>query len=164
MPEPPKQSFFKGFFGGGAKVLDREELFGSSIASSTIAVKTEVAKMTAAQVTLGAACFNSYLCPTPASDFASTSATISASTPTYIHAPTSVALLPTYSSTQAQAAAGGSEIAKAKEAVCERGNKLNEVEEKTEQMSNEAKVILILNSLKFCICVISRSGPTHQET
>ena len=43
---------------------------------------------------------------------------------------------------QASAAAGGSEIAKAKEAVCERGNKLNEVEEKTEQMANDAKVSL----------------------
>ena len=42
---------------------------------------------------------------------------------------------------QANAAAGGSEIAKAKEAVCERGNKLNEVEEKTEQMANDAKVL-----------------------
>lgn len=89
MPEPPKQGFFKGFFGGGAKPLDREELFGGSNASSTIAVKTEGAKMTAAQ---------------------------------------------------ANAAAGGSEIAKAKEAVCERGNKLNEVEEKTEQMANDAKI------------------------
>jgi len=89
MPEPPKQGFFKGFFGGGAKPLDREELFGGSNASSTIAVKTEGAKMTAAQ---------------------------------------------------ASAAAGGSEIAKAKEAVCERGNKLNEVEEKTEQMANDAKI------------------------
>jgi len=89
MPEPPKQSFFKGFFGGGTKALDREELFGESKASSTIAVKTEVAMMTQAQ---------------------------------------------------ANAAAGGSEIAKAKEAVCERGNKLNEVEEKTEQMASEAKV------------------------
>ena len=41
---------------------------------------------------------------------------------------------------QANAAAGGSEIAKAKEAVCERGNKLNEVEEKTEEMANQSKV------------------------
>ncbi|KAG5682794.1 hypothetical protein PVAND_012122 [Polypedilum vanderplanki] len=28
MPEPPKESFFKGLFGGGAKSIDREELFG----------------------------------------------------------------------------------------------------------------------------------------
>lgn len=26
MPEPPKESFFKGLFGGGARSLDREEL------------------------------------------------------------------------------------------------------------------------------------------
>lgn len=39
MPEAPKQSFFKGLFGGGPSVLDREELFGeaSGKASKTIA-------------------------------------------------------------------------------------------------------------------------------
>lgn len=26
MPEPPKESFFKGLFGGGSRLLDREEL------------------------------------------------------------------------------------------------------------------------------------------
>lgn len=26
MPEPPKESFFKGLFGGGIRSLDREEL------------------------------------------------------------------------------------------------------------------------------------------
>ena len=41
MPEPPKQSFFKGFFGGGAKQLDRNELFGESKASSSMAVVTQ---------------------------------------------------------------------------------------------------------------------------
>ncbi|XP_063909291.1 syntaxin-binding protein 5 isoform X3 [Zophobas morio] len=30
MPEPPKESFFKGLFGGGVRTLDREELFGES--------------------------------------------------------------------------------------------------------------------------------------
>ncbi|XP_046669379.1 syntaxin-binding protein 5 isoform X6 [Homalodisca vitripennis] len=30
MPEPPKQSFFQGLFGGGTRNLDREELFGES--------------------------------------------------------------------------------------------------------------------------------------
>lgn len=29
-PEPPKQSFFNNLFGGGAKTVDREELFGQS--------------------------------------------------------------------------------------------------------------------------------------
>lgn len=26
MPEPPKESFFKGLFGGGTRSIDREEL------------------------------------------------------------------------------------------------------------------------------------------
>ena len=26
MPEPPKQGFFKGLFGGGPSILDKEEL------------------------------------------------------------------------------------------------------------------------------------------
>ncbi|CAG4928673.1 unnamed protein product [Colias eurytheme] len=30
MPEPPKESFFRGLFGGGVRPLDREELFGES--------------------------------------------------------------------------------------------------------------------------------------
>lgn len=30
MPEPPKKSFFEGLFGGGARILDREELFGEA--------------------------------------------------------------------------------------------------------------------------------------
>ncbi|XP_031780459.1 syntaxin-binding protein 5 isoform X9 [Nasonia vitripennis] len=39
MPEPPKESFFKGLFGGGTRSVDREELFGeaSGKASRTIA-------------------------------------------------------------------------------------------------------------------------------
>jgi len=89
MPEAPKQSFFKGFFGGGTKQLDRNELFGESKASSSLAV-----------VTQGDAMKNA------------TANSISAE----------------------------SEIFKAKQAVCERGNKLNEVEEKTELLSNDAKI------------------------
>ena len=42
---------------------------------------------------------------------------------------------------QGSSISGESEIFKAKQAVCERGNKLNEVEEKTELLSNDAKVI-----------------------
>ncbi|XP_077270230.1 syntaxin-binding protein tomosyn isoform X10 [Temnothorax americanus] len=39
MPEPPKESFFKGLFGGGSRSVDREELFGESSgrASRTVA-------------------------------------------------------------------------------------------------------------------------------
>jgi len=31
MPEPPKESFFRGLFGGGSRPLDREELCESKI-------------------------------------------------------------------------------------------------------------------------------------
>ncbi|XP_015510009.1 syntaxin-binding protein 5 isoform X5 [Neodiprion lecontei] len=39
MPEPPKESFLRGLFGGGSRSLDREELFGESSgrASRTVA-------------------------------------------------------------------------------------------------------------------------------
>lgn len=89
MPEAPKQSFFKGFFGGGAKQLDRNELFGESKASSSLAVVTQGDAMKGL-----------------------TGSSIS----------------------------GESEIAKAKQAVCERGNKLNEVEEKTERLATDAQI------------------------
>lgn len=40
MPEPPKESFFKGLFGGGARSLDREELckITSKIKKETIVI------------------------------------------------------------------------------------------------------------------------------
>jgi len=41
---------------------------------------------------------------------------------------------------QSKAGGGTSEIAKAKQAICERGEKLSEIEDRTEQMSNEAKI------------------------
>ena len=41
---------------------------------------------------------------------------------------------------QANSISGESEIAKAKMAVCERGNKLNEVEERTERLATDAQV------------------------
>ena len=41
MPEPPKQSFFKGFFGGGVKQLDRDELFGEGKGASSVAQVTQ---------------------------------------------------------------------------------------------------------------------------
>ena len=44
----------------------------------------------------------------------------------------------------------GSDIAKAEEAVCERGNKLSEMEEKTESMTNDAKVSFSLLNFSTC--------------
>ncbi|KAK3888087.1 hypothetical protein Pcinc_007827 [Petrolisthes cinctipes] len=42
MPEPPKQSFFKGLFGGGVSQLDREELFGESSGKGSRSVAKHV--------------------------------------------------------------------------------------------------------------------------
>ena len=41
---------------------------------------------------------------------------------------------------QGSSIGANSEIGRAKQAVCERGQKLNEVEDRTEQMASEAKV------------------------
>ncbi|XP_064292189.1 syntaxin-binding protein 5 isoform X6 [Plodia interpunctella] len=42
MPEPPKESFFKGLFGGGARPLDREELFGEGSGKPNRAVAKHI--------------------------------------------------------------------------------------------------------------------------
>jgi syntaxin-binding protein 5 len=80
----------KGFFGGGPKPLDREELFGEGAgkASSSVAKNFTGASM----------------------------------------APL-----------QSKGISSNSEIAKAKMAVVERGQRLNELEDRTEMMANEAK-------------------------
>ena len=49
MPEPPKQSFFKGFFGGGVRQLDRDELFGESSGKPS----SSVAQVTTAETMKG---------------------------------------------------------------------------------------------------------------
>jgi hypothetical protein len=38
-------------------------------------------------------------------------------------------------------------VAKARQAICERGQKLSEVEDRTEMMANEAKVTFLYNFL-----------------
>ncbi|CAG9815268.1 unnamed protein product [Phaedon cochleariae] len=42
MPEPPKEGFFKGLFGGGVRSLDREELFGESSGKASKAVAKHI--------------------------------------------------------------------------------------------------------------------------
>jgi len=85
MPDPPKQSFFKGFFGGGVRQLDRDELFGEASGKALNNV---------AQVT----------------------------------------------TLTAESIKGESEIANALRMAGERGNKLNEVEDKAEQLNEDAKM------------------------
>ena len=59
MPEPPKQSFFKGFFGGGVRQLDRDELFGESSGkpSSSLAQVTTAETMKGLTVSGCSSCF-----------------------------------------------------------------------------------------------------------
>ncbi|KAB0800739.1 hypothetical protein PPYR_06478 [Photinus pyralis] len=89
MPEPPKESFFKGLFGGGLRSLDREELFGESSGKAN----KSVAK----------------------------------------HIPGSLQEL----GGRAGTAAG--EISRAHKLALERGEKLNQLEERAERMKNEAE-------------------------
>ncbi|XP_064488140.1 syntaxin-binding protein 5-like isoform X2 [Ornithodoros turicata] len=42
MPEAPKQSFFRGLFGGGTSVLDREELFGEASGKASKALARHI--------------------------------------------------------------------------------------------------------------------------
>ena len=87
---PQVLGLIKGFFGGGPKPLDREELFGESAGKASASVAKNFSGATMAPL-------------------------------------------------QAKGANSTSEIAKAKMAAMERGQRLNELEDRTEQMANEAK-------------------------
>ncbi|KAK4881718.1 hypothetical protein RN001_005037 [Aquatica leii] len=89
MPEAPKESFFKGLFGGGVRSLDREELFGESSGKAN----KSIAK----------------------------------------HIPGSLQELGGRASTAA------SEINRAHKLALERGDKLNQLEERAERMRSEAE-------------------------
>ncbi|KAK5649859.1 hypothetical protein RI129_000888 [Pyrocoelia pectoralis] len=89
MPEAPKESFFKGLFGGGIRSLDREELFGESSGKAN----KSVAK----------------------------------------HIPGSLQEL------GGRAGSAASEISRAHKLALERGEKLNQLEERAERMKSEAE-------------------------
>ncbi|XP_060801517.1 syntaxin-binding protein 5 isoform X4 [Amyelois transitella] len=91
MPEPPKESFFKGLFGGGARPLDREELFGEGSGKPNRAVARHIPGAHAPLEQLGA---------------------------------------------RASSAAG--EVARAHMLVLERGDKLSQLEDRTERMHMQA--------------------------
>ncbi|KAL0879849.1 hypothetical protein ABMA27_002384 [Loxostege sticticalis] len=92
MPDPPKESFFRGLFGGGARPLDREELFGES---SGLKPSRAVAK----------------------------------------HIPGPNEQLQQLG-TRASTAAG--EVSRAHQLVLERGDKLGQLEDRTERMHSQA--------------------------
>ncbi|XP_075975063.1 syntaxin-binding protein tomosyn isoform X6 [Anticarsia gemmatalis] len=91
MPEPPKESFFRGLFGGGARPLDREELFGESSGKPSRAVAKHIPGGSAQLDQLGA-----------------------------------------------RASTAASEVARAHMLVVERGDKLSQLEERTERMHSQA--------------------------
>ncbi|KAG5890560.1 hypothetical protein JTB14_028310 [Gonioctena quinquepunctata] len=89
MPEPPKEGFFKGLFGGGVRSLDREELFGESSGKASKAVAKHI--------------------PGTLSDL------------------------------NQRATSASSEVNRAHKLMLERGDKLNQLEDKAEKMRNEAE-------------------------
>ncbi|XP_059614289.1 syntaxin-binding protein 5 isoform X5 [Phlebotomus argentipes] len=92
MPEPPKESFFKGLFGGGSRSLDREELFGESSGKANRSVAKHIPGPSANLEALGA-----------------------------------------------RASTATSEISRAHQLAMERGDKLSQLEERTERMANQAQ-------------------------
>ncbi|XP_053682349.1 syntaxin-binding protein 5 isoform X2 [Sabethes cyaneus] len=92
MPEAPKESFFKGLFGGGTRNLDREELFGESSGKANKSIARHIPGSNANVQDLNAR---------------ATSAT--------------------------------SEVSKAHQLMLERGDKLSQLEERTERMASEAQ-------------------------
>ncbi|XP_055709029.1 syntaxin-binding protein 5 isoform X6 [Phlebotomus papatasi] len=92
MPEPPKESFFKGLFGGGSRSLDREELFGESSGKANRSVAKHIPGPSANLEALGA-----------------------------------------------RASTATSEISRAHQLAMERGEKLSQLEDRTERMANQAQ-------------------------
>ncbi|XP_075228218.1 syntaxin-binding protein tomosyn [Lycorma delicatula] len=91
MPEPPKESFFKGLFGGGSRSLDREELFGKSSGSASRSVAKHIPGPSANIEQLGQ-----------------------------------------------RAVTASNEVSRAHKMMVERGEKLGELEERTQRMMTEA--------------------------
>nr|XP_037875441.1 syntaxin-binding protein 5 isoform X8 [Bombyx mori] len=91
MPEPPKESFFRGLFGGGARPLDREELFGESSGKASRTVAKHI--------------------PGPASGL---------------------------DQLGVRASTAASEVSRAHQMVVERGDKLSQLEDRTERMHSQA--------------------------
>ncbi|XP_050508304.1 syntaxin-binding protein 5 [Diabrotica virgifera virgifera] len=89
MPEPPKEGFFKGLFGGGVRSLDREELFGELSGKPSKAVAKHI--------------------PGNLSDL------------------------------NQRATSASSEVSRAHKLMLERGDKLNQLEERAEKMRSEAE-------------------------
>ncbi|KAK7794266.1 hypothetical protein R5R35_013601 [Gryllus longicercus] len=92
MPEPPKESFFKGLFGGGSRSLDREELFGEASGRASRTVAKHI--------------------PGPSANIEDMGRRVTSVT---------------------------SEVGRAHQMMVERGEKLGQLEDRTQRMMNEAE-------------------------
>lgn len=115
MPEPPKESFFKGLFGGGTKSIDREELCKFSLTS--LSFEFNLNHHVAWILTVG-----------------ETSGKPNRSVAKLIAGPNaSIQELGT------RATSATSEVSRAHMLMVERGDKLNRLEDNAEKMANEAQ-------------------------
>ncbi|XP_065088343.1 syntaxin-binding protein 5 isoform X5 [Ochlerotatus camptorhynchus] len=92
MPEAPKESFFKGLFGGGMRNLDREELFGESSGKANKSIAKHI--------------------PGPNANI---------------------------QDLNTRATSASSEVSRAHQLMLERGDKLSQLEDRTERMAGEAQ-------------------------
>lgn len=114
MPEPPKESFFKGLFGGGVRSLDREELCKDTSAKCTKQKTKNMCRHRDIRVSVG-------------------EASGKANKTVAKHIPGSMQDM------NAKVQSSTSEISRAHKMAVERGEKLNQLEEKAEKMRYEAE-------------------------
>lgn len=119
MPERPKESFLSGLFGGGYRNVDREELCELIIHYFIIIIPNYV-----------------YLIVNLPNLVGETAGKSSRSVAKLMPGP---AAPPEVVKAQAQANTVAGEVAKTRNMLVERGQKLGQVEDKTEKMMNEAE-------------------------
>ncbi|XP_071449557.1 syntaxin-binding protein 5 isoform X3 [Hetaerina americana] len=129
MPEAPKESFFKGLFGGGIRTLDREELFGEASGRASRSVARHIPGPCATSIS-GTNPSSS----TPPSSSSGASSSIEGRNPSSPStAPSQMEQL------NVRAGSVSGEVWRAHQAVVERGEKLGLLEERSQRMMNEAE-------------------------
>lgn len=119
MPEPPKEGFFKGLFGGGVRPLDREELC-TSFPNSNFILGSHFISI-----------IFFFLFTIPVGE-----STGKAGRGVARHIPGPAANLETLTYKAGSVAA---EVQKTRQALNERGDKLGMLEDRTQRMANEAE-------------------------
>ncbi|CAH2210287.1 jg3099 [Pararge aegeria aegeria] len=123
MPEPPKESFFRGLFGGGSRPLDREELFISLSDHQVSSLQLEIFEQCGSTI-------ESEQCGSALS-VGENSGKPNRAVAKHIPGPSLDAL-------GARAGAAAGEVARAHQLVLERGDKLSQLEDRTERMHLQA--------------------------